>query len=83
MPLWTLKTVPMGAIYVNNYAGYRTSVATASLVRFEYIGNCHPQEPKLETISTRLYSKANPVESQFTLTHGRTSWAGCRTGHSA
>jgi cytochrome c len=43
---------PDGALYVNNYDGYRTSGTNTGLIRIEYTGDCHPAEPKLETTTT-------------------------------
>ncbi len=43
-----IQTGPDGALYVINYAGYRTSTDNTGLVRIEYTGNCRPAEPKLE-----------------------------------
>lgn len=40
---------PDGALYVNNYSGYRTASATTGIIRIEYTGSCRPAEPKLET----------------------------------
>ncbi|MDB5047807.1 MAG: hypothetical protein JWO30_878 [Fibrobacteres bacterium] len=39
---------PDGALYVNNYAGYRTVSAETGIIRIEYTGTCRPAEPKLE-----------------------------------
>jgi cytochrome c len=39
---------PDGALYVNSYAGYRTSSANTGIVRIEYTGDCRPPLPKLE-----------------------------------
>jgi cytochrome c len=36
---------PDGALYVNNYSGYRTASATTGIVRVEYTGTCRPAEP--------------------------------------
>ena len=45
---------PDGALYINNYAGYRTVTSNTSIIRIEYTGTCQPVEPKLETIPTSL-----------------------------
>jgi cytochrome c len=42
---------PDGALYVNNYDGYRTSNANTGLVRIEYSGACRPPEPRLEPVA--------------------------------
>lgn len=39
---------PDGALYVLNYAGYRTVTAGTSIMRIEYTGTCHPVTPTLE-----------------------------------
>lgn len=36
---------PDGALYVNNYSGYRTVSSTTGIVRIEYTGSCRPLEP--------------------------------------
>jgi glucose/arabinose dehydrogenase len=45
---------PDGALYVNNYDGYRTSGTNTGLVRIEYTGDCRPAEPKLEQPTTAI-----------------------------
>jgi cytochrome c len=40
---------PDGAMYVVNYAGYRTVTVNTGIVRIEYTGDCRPLTPKLET----------------------------------
>jgi cytochrome c len=40
---------PDGALYVNNYDGYRTSGTNTGIIRIEYSGDCRPALPKLET----------------------------------
>ncbi|MDB5106543.1 MAG: hypothetical protein JWP91_4232 [Fibrobacteres bacterium] len=47
-----MQAGPDGALYVNNYDGYRTSGANTGIIRIEYTGTCRPPEPKLETPST-------------------------------
>jgi hypothetical protein len=39
---------PDGALYVNNYAGYRSRTTATGIIRIEYKGTCQPAEPKLE-----------------------------------
>jgi glucose/arabinose dehydrogenase len=39
---------PDGALYVNNYAGYRSRTTATGIIRIEYSGTCRPAEPKLE-----------------------------------
>jgi cytochrome c len=41
---------PDGALYVNNYAGYRDRTTQTGIIRIEYSGPCRPLEPKLETV---------------------------------
>jgi glucose/arabinose dehydrogenase len=43
---------PDGALYVNNYAGYRNSGPGTTIVRIGYKGGCRPALPKLEKPST-------------------------------
>jgi glucose/arabinose dehydrogenase len=45
---------PDGALYINNYDGYRTSGTNTGLVRVEYTGDCRPADPKLETPTTAI-----------------------------
>ena len=45
---------PDGALYVNNYDGYRTSGTNTGLIRIEYTGDCRPAEPKLETPTSSI-----------------------------
>ncbi|MDB5051080.1 MAG: hypothetical protein JWO30_4151, partial [Fibrobacteres bacterium] len=40
---------PDGAFYVSNYAGYRTVTDATSIVRIDYLGDCRPALPKVET----------------------------------
>lgn len=40
---------PDGALYVNNYDGYRSSGTNTGIIRIEYNGDCRPALPKLET----------------------------------
>ncbi|MDB5047739.1 MAG: hypothetical protein JWO30_810, partial [Fibrobacteres bacterium] len=35
--------------YVSNYAGYRTVTDATSIVRIDYLGDCRPALPKVET----------------------------------
>jgi cytochrome c len=44
-----LEFGPDGALYVVNYAGYRSSGGNTGLIRIDYTGSCHPDTPKLET----------------------------------
>ena len=45
-----IESGPDGAIYVNNYAGYRSSSANTGIVRIDYTGDCRPSEPTLEKV---------------------------------
>jgi cytochrome c len=40
---------PDGALYVNNYAGYRTASTETGIIRIDYVGDCRPSLPRLET----------------------------------
>ncbi len=42
---------PDGALYVINYAGWFNSNQNTNIARFEYTGDCHPAEPKLEEVA--------------------------------
>ncbi|MDB5047129.1 MAG: secreted glycosyl hydrolase [Fibrobacteres bacterium] len=53
-----MQAGPDGALYVNNYDGYRTSGPNTGLIRIEYIGDCHPAEPKLETSTSIAFQAA-------------------------
>jgi cytochrome c len=44
-----IESGPDGALYVVNYAGYRTTVPGTNIIRISYTGTCSPAEPKLET----------------------------------
>lgn len=47
---------PDGALYIINYAGYRTVTAGTGIIRIEYTGTCRPSVPKLETpVSARVF----------------------------
>jgi cytochrome c len=48
-----LETGPDGALYIINYAGWFNSNENTNIARIEYVGDCRPEEPKLE-------EKANP-----------------------
>jgi glucose/arabinose dehydrogenase len=50
---------PDGALYVSNYAGYRTSSAQTSIVRIGYTGACHPDLPLIEKPSTSVMQGAS------------------------
>ena len=53
---------PDGALYVNNYAGYRTVTAETGIIRIDYIGDCRPALPKLESPSTlAMTQQASPA----------------------
>jgi hypothetical protein len=45
-----VKGGPDGALYINNYAGWSNSNQNTNISRVEYTGDCHPAEPKLETV---------------------------------
>ncbi len=55
-----MQTGPDGALYVNNYDGYRTSGPNTGIIRIEYTGDCHPAEPKLETVPTTAFRPSRP-----------------------
>jgi len=55
-----LEFGPDGALYVNNYAGYRTSTSSTGIVRIDYVGDCRPSEPKLETPDGTPIAKRGP-----------------------
>jgi cytochrome c len=46
---------PDGALYVNNYDGYRTVGTNTGIIRIEYTGDCRPAVPKLETPSSAAF----------------------------
>ena len=65
---------PDGAMYVVNYAGYRTVTVNTGIVRIEYTGTCRPALPKLEKAtglaanpSSRLPDKEGVREFRRTL----------------
>lgn len=45
---------PDGALYVNNYDGYRTFGTNTGIIRIEYTGDCRPAFPKIETTTSAL-----------------------------
>jgi cytochrome c len=47
--LLELQMGPDGALYVLNYAGYRTFTSATGILRVEYRGNCRPVTPLAET----------------------------------
>lgn len=56
-----LQFGPDGALYVNNYAGYRTRTTATGLIRIEYTGTCRPAEPKLEKADPSALARAGAV----------------------
>lgn len=68
-----LQFGPDGALYVNNYAGYRTRTAQTGIIRIEYSGPCRPNLPKLETVSTGIVQGISPTASGPTVEFLRAS----------
>jgi glucose/arabinose dehydrogenase len=58
-----LKFGPDGALYVVNYAGYRSVTQTTGLVRIDYVGACRPAEPKLEVPSSTALAGGGPNQA--------------------
>ena len=74
---------PDGALYVNNYAGYRTRTAATGIVRIDYSGPCRPNTPKLETVGTGIFQAKSPVAYGPTVEFLRASGLSVRVGTSS
>jgi glucose/arabinose dehydrogenase len=66
-----LEFGPDGALYVNNYSGYRTRTTTTGIIRIDYTGNCQPNTPKLETSTGIAGEKALPRGPEVGFIQGR------------
>jgi cytochrome c len=55
---------PDGALYVNNYSGYRSRTSNTAIIRIEYTGTCQPAEPKLEVFSPDGIAAAEAAASR-------------------
>jgi glucose/arabinose dehydrogenase len=66
-----LEFGPDGALYVNNYAGYRTSTSATGIIRIDYVGTCRPAEPKLEPPSATLAGTGPSAGPRVEILRGR------------
>ena len=57
-----LQQGPDGALYVNNYDGYRNVGGSTGIVRIEYTGDCRPALPKIETPTS---VSINPLRKDY------------------
>ncbi|MDB5105880.1 MAG: hypothetical protein JWP91_3569 [Fibrobacteres bacterium] len=64
---------PDGAMYVVNYAGYRSVTANTGIIRIEYAGTCRPALPKLETaVGIRPVTPSGREDREGISVRGRT-----------